>query len=263
MVKQLSDFTGKLLGMPVLASKHGGDVDQLIIYVHWLMGALFIGWILYFIVALVKFNHKANPKADYVGIRGHASNYIELVVAVVEGVLLIGFAVPLWAHAVDSFPGPDEHPLKLKIVAQQFSWNVFYPGPDGEFGRQDISLVTADNPWGFDKSDPKGKDDFTAPEGDVHVPVNRPVIITITSKDVIHSFKIIAMRVTQDAIPGVPIPVHFTPTKVGVYQINCAQLCGIGHSTMANGRLHVDSQEDYDKWLAAKAKSGGGAQSFE
>ena len=80
--------------------------------------------------------------------------------ALVEGVLLIGFAVPLWAHAVDRFPTAADHPIKFKIVAQQFSWNVFYPGPDGEFGNQDISLVTADNPWGFDKSDPKGKDDF-------------------------------------------------------------------------------------------------------
>jgi cytochrome c oxidase subunit 2 len=217
---------------------------------------------LYFFLVLVKFNRKANPKADYVGIRGHASNYIEAVVAIVEGVLLIGFAVPLWAHAVDRFPTDADKPLRLKIVAQQFAWNVFYPGADGEFGHQDISLVTSDNPWGFDKTDPKGKDDFNM-QDKIHVPVNRPVIITITSKDVIHSFKVIAMRVTQDAIPGVPIPVHFTPTKVGVYQINCAQLCGVGHSSMANGRIYVDTQEDYDKWIATQAKAGKGAQSFE
>ena len=97
---------------------------------------------------------------------------------------------------------------------------------------------------------------------EIHVVVNKPVIITLTSKDVIHSFKLIAMRVTQDAIPGVKIPLHFTPTKTGVYQINCAQLCGNGHSNMAGGRLYVDTQEDFDKWLAAKAKAGGGA-SFE
>jgi cytochrome c oxidase subunit 2 len=94
------------------------------------------------------------------------------------------------------------------------------------------------------------------------VVVNRPVIITITSKDVIHSFKVIAMRVTQDAIPGIPIPVHFTPTTVGLYQINCAQLCGNGHYSMSHGRLYVDTQEDFDKWVAAKSK-GGGATSFE
>ena len=94
--------------------------------------------------------------------------------------------------------------------------------------------------------------------------MNKPVIIMLTSKDVIHSFKVIAMRVTQDAIPGMRIPLHFTPTEKGVYQINCAQLCGNGHSNMAGGRLYVDTQEDYDKWMAAKTKSAAtAAASFE
>lgn len=261
-MENLEKLTHNVLGLPEVASKHGADVDKLIIYVHWLMGALFIGWILYFIFVLLKFNKKANPKADYVGIRGHASNYIEAVVALVEGVLLIGFAVPLWAHSVDNFPSEADHPLRLKIVAQQFAWNVFYPGPDGEFGRQDISLVAPDNQWGFDKTDPKGKDDFQTSDI-IHVPVGRPVIITITSRDVIHSFKVIAMRVTQDAIPGVAIPLHFTPTKVGVYQINCAQLCGVGHYGMANGRLYVDTEDDYKKWVASQAKTAAAPQSFE
>src|ERR1700759_4266375 len=106
-MEHFATLTGKFLGLPVLASEHGASVDKLIIYVHWLMGALFTGWIIYFVVALLKFNKKANPKADYVGIKGHASTYIELVVAVIEGVLLIGFAVPLWAGAVDHFPKAD------------------------------------------------------------------------------------------------------------------------------------------------------------
>jgi len=97
----------------------------------------------------------------------------------------------------------------------------------------------------------------------IHVPINKPVIILLTSKDVIHSFKLIAMRVTQDAIPGVPIPVHFTPNKIGVYQINCAQLCGNGHAGMANGRVYVDTQEDYEAWLGKQAKIGAAAASFE
>jgi cytochrome c oxidase subunit 2 len=261
-MEKLLEISHNALSLPVLASKHGEDVDKLIIYVHWLMAALFLGWILYFIYALLKFNHKANPKADYVGIRGHVSSYIELVVAVIEGVLLLGFAVPLWAGAVDHFPTADEHPTNIRIIAQQFAWNVFYPGADGVFGRRDISLVTPENQWGQDKEDPQGKDDFST-LNDIHVPVNKPVIITLTSKDVIHSFKVIAMRVTQDAIPGIPIPLHFTPVKTGVYQINCAQLCGNGHSSMSGGRLTVESQEDYDKWLAGKAKASGGATSFE
>jgi cytochrome c oxidase subunit II len=251
----------KVLGMPELASKHGADVDRLIIYVHLLMIVLFVGWGLYLVYALFRFRRAANPKADYVGIRGHLSNYIEVAVAFVEAVLLVGFAVPLWGRAVDQFPKPEEA-TQVRVIAQQFNWNVFYPGKDNKFGDRDLRLVSNDNPWGLVKDDPKGKDDITPPMGVVHVPVNKPVIIYLTSKDVIHSFKVIAMRVTQDAIPGLLIPVHFTPTTVGTYQINCAQLCGNGHSSMAMGRLIVESQEDFDKWMASQTK-GGGATSFE
>jgi cytochrome c oxidase subunit 2 len=251
----------EILSLPPLASQHGKDVDLLIIYVHYLMIALFLGWGAYLVYALIRFRKASNPKADYVGIRGHLSNYIEVAVALVEAVLLVGFAVPLWGRAVDKFPSKAEA-TQVMVVAQQFNWNVFYPGKDGEFGKRDLRLVSNDNPWGVVKEDPLGKDDITPPMGTIHVPVGKPVIVYLTSKDVIHSFKVIAMRVTQDAIPGLRIPLHFTPTKAGTYQINCAQLCGNGHSSMAGGRLVVDTPEDYEKWMATQTK-GGGATSFE
>ena len=84
----------KLLGLPALASEHGKDVDNLVIYVHWLMIALFIGWLGYFFYVMLRFHKSRNPKADYVGVKNHASNYIEGAVALVEGILLIGVAVP-------------------------------------------------------------------------------------------------------------------------------------------------------------------------
>jgi cytochrome c oxidase subunit 2 len=185
-------------------------------------------------------------------------------VAVIEAVLLLGFAIPFWGKmaAASQFPKESESTV-IHVVAQQFAWNVRYPGTNGIAGRQDFHLVSDKNPFGLDPNDPNGKDDFTT-LNEVHVPVNKPVIVKLTSKDVIHSFKIIAMRVTQDVIPGLVVPTHFIPTKVGVYQINCAQLCGNGHATMAMGRLTVESEENYQKWLAAKSKAGGGAtQSFE
>lgn len=246
----------KILGLPVLASEHGKDVDKFIIYIHLLMGVLFIGWLIYFLYTLVRYNRKANPKADYVGIRGHLSSYIEVAVVVAEAVLLLGFAIPLWGRVAEDFPKPSDNPTNMRVVAQQFNWNIFYPGPDGKFGARSLSLVSDENPWGMDKNDPAGKDDFPPLLAEMHVPVNKPVVIMLTSKDVIHSFKIIAMRLTQDAIPGVPIPLHFTPNTVGTYQINCAQLCGNGHSSMAMGRLVVDTQADYEKWLSTKSKAG-------
>jgi cytochrome c oxidase subunit 2 len=229
-----------------------------------LMLALFIGWIIYFFYAVWRFRSSRNPKADYVGVKSHASSYIELAVAGVEAVLLIFIAVPLWARAVDKFPPADKSTV-IQVVAQQFAWNVRYAGPDDVFGKQDMKFVKADNVFGVDPSDPNGKDDIQL-LNDIHVPVNKPVIIYLSSKDVIHSLKIISMRVCQDAIPGLRIPLWFIPIKEGRYQINCAQLCGNGHAAMSGGFLTVESQADFDKWInsqAQKSAPAGGKNPFE
>jgi cytochrome c oxidase subunit 2 len=251
----------KLLGLPVLASEHGKNVDNLIIYVHWLMIVLFVGWLAYFAYALFRFHRSRNPKADYIGVKSHASSYIEGAVAIVEGILLVGVAVPLWAKAVGEghFPKESDSTV-IQVVAQQFNWNFRYAGKDGKFGKQDMRLVSSSNLFGVDPNDPSGKDDIQL-NNELHVVVNKPVIAYISSKDVIHSFKIIAMRVTQDAIPGMRVPIWFTPTEVGKYQINCAQLCGNSHSAMTGGSLIVETQADFDKWLASKTP--GAATSFE
>src|SRR5450432_198506 len=254
----MNQWLGKMMGLPPLASENGQDVDNLIIYVHWLMLALFVGWIIYFFYALHRFRSSRNPKADYVGVRNHASSYIEVAVAGVEAVLLIFIAVPLWAKAVDKFPAASDSTV-IQIVAQQFAWNARYAGPDGVFGRQDMKFVKSDNVFGVDPTDANGKDDIQV-LNDIHVPLGKPVIIYLSSKDVIHSLKIIAMRVCQDAIPGLRIPLWFKPVQIGRYQINCAQLCGFGHAAMTGGFLVVQTQADFDKWLKSRS---GAATSFE
>jgi cytochrome c oxidase subunit 2 len=256
----------KILGLPVLASEHGRQVDDLIIYIHLLMIALFVGWLAYFGYALFRFHRSRNPKADYFGVQNHATNYLEGFVALVEIVLLVGIAIPFWAKAADKFPQKSEA-TEIQVVAQQFNWNVRYPGKDGEFGRQDMRLVNSTNVFGVDPSDPKGKDDIEK-SNEIHVPLVKnpdgkfkPVIVYISSKDVVHSFKVIALRITQDAIPGMRIPIWFRPTQEGRYQINCAQLCGNGHSGMSGGFLIVESQEAYDKWF--RSQTPGAATSLE
>lgn len=263
----MMDFFSKLLGLPVLAGENGRDVDNLIIYIHWLMIALFVGWFAYFVYAVWRFSAKRNPKADHHGVRSHISNYIEIVVVVCEVVLLVGFAIPMWARAADVTrlsPEKAKDAVNIQVVAQQFNWNVRYPGKDGIFGKQDMKFVSETNMFGIDPTDANGKDDVqVSPASEIHLPVNKTIIASISSKDVIHSFKVIAMRVTQDAIPGMRIPCWFHPTKEGHYQINCAQLCGNGHSSMSGGFLVIESQAKYDEWLAAKSKAGAAPASFE
>jgi len=245
----------KLLGIPILASQHGHDVDKLIIYLHLLMVALFVGWFAYFLYAIWRFRASANPKADYVGVTNHSSSYIEVAVAIAEGVLLFALAVPLWAKAASAFPDPKTSTV-MRIVAMQFDWVARYPGPDGVFGSNRVDLVSSDNPMGLDKTDPAAKDDITAAGKEMAVPVEKPVIANITSLDVIHSFKVTPLRVTQDANPGMSIPIHFKPTKTGTFYIQCSQLCGNGHYGM-KALFKVLPQTEFDAWL--KAKSGGAA----
>lgn len=248
----------KFLNLPVLASENGKGTDQLIVYLHWLMIVLFIGWLGYFLYALIRFNQKRTAQADYHGVRSHFSSYLELTVAGIEAALLIFVAYPVWARHTSGFPKESDATV-VQIVGQQFAWNARYPGADGVFGQQDMKFVAETNIFGVSPQDPKGKDDVQV-LNEIHVPVNKPVICHISSKDVIHSFRLMAMRVTQDAIPGMRIPIWFQPVKEGRFQIYCAQLCGNGHAAMAGGMLVVESPEAYSKWLASK---NGANTSFE
>jgi cytochrome c oxidase subunit 2 len=251
------------LGLPVAASSHAGEIDQMIALVHWLMLVLFVGWGAFFLFVLVRFRRSANPRASYAGAKGKIAKSTEIAVAIVEVVLLLFYAIPAWATRVRQFPAENEATV-VRVVGEQFAWNVHYAGPDGKFGRTDVKLVSADNPLGIDRTDPNAKDDISAPN-QLHVPVGRPVLVHLSSKDVIHSFGLYEMRVKQDAIPGLQIPVWFIPTittkdmrvKLGKpdfdYEIACSQLCGLGHYRM-RGFLTVDSAEDFARWIADQEK---------
>jgi cytochrome c oxidase subunit 2 len=246
----MEDLIIKLLHLPPLASEHGADLDRLLFYVHLLMFVLFVGWSIFFLYTVWRFRERKNPKADPVGVKTHASSYAEGAVALIEAVLLLGFAIPLWARgaSLDNFPDEKEATV-VRVIGRQFNWVTRYPGEDGVFGMGDSKLVTTLNPFGLDPDDPNGADDITLETSEVVVPVGKPVIAHISSLDVIHGFAVKQMRVAQDAIPGLSIPIWFTPTEVGDYQITCAQLCGNGHFSM-RGILKVLSEEDYNEWFA-------------
>jgi len=252
------------LGLPPLATAHGGQIDGLLGWIHVFMLVLFVGWGLFIAYALIRFRRSRHPVADYTGMKSHNSTYAEIGVAVVEAVLLVGFAIPMWAARVGGMPSASEA-LVVQVTGEQFAWNVHYAGPDGKFGRTDIKLIDLQsNPLGLDRSDPAAKDDVTT-LNQLYLPVNTPIIVRLRSKDVIHSFNVPELRVKQDAIPGLTIPIWFVPNVTTAemrtrtrnpefqYEIACAQLCGLGHYRM-RAFVTVQSPEDFQKWMEDKVK---------
>ena len=157
--------------------------------------------------------------------------------------------------------------LHVRVIAQQFAWNIHYPGEDGIFGSTNVNLVDEEsNPIGLDRKG-NGSDDIVT-INQLHLPVNEQVLIYLSTKDVIHNFSLPEMRVKQDAIPGMEIPIYFTPTMTSKdflqmlkgtareglgYEISCAQLCGNSHYRM-KGYVTIETEEEFNEWLAEEAE---------
>ena len=264
MIESMGNLS-EYLGLPINSASHGLMIDNMIGWVHWLMLLLFVGWGIYLIIAIFKFSEKANPKADYHGVQSHYSKYAEYGVIIFEAFLLIGLSIPLYSQIKTALPNDDV--FHIRVISQQFAWNIHYPGEDGTFGNTDINLVDEEsNPIGLVR-DGNGADDIVT-INQMHLPVNQQVMIHLSSKDVIHSFGIPEMRIKQDAIPGMTIPFFFTPTMTSAefldeikgsaregkgYEIACAQLCGNSHYRM-RGFVTVESEDEFDGWLEEEAE---------
>ena len=236
----------KALGIIENASEHGFQVDHMLEFCHWFMAILGVCWTVFYVVTVYKFRQSKNPRANYHGVTGHASTHAEFSVILIEAVLLIGFAIPIWTTRVNEIPNQDEA-LRVRAIGEQFGWNFHYPGPDRKFGKAELRFVSSSNPLGLDPNDPDGKDDVVS-RNDLHVVEKIPVVLEITSKDVIHAISIKQMRVAQDAIPGSSIPAWFKPLRTGKFEIVCAQLCGSGHYSMRALCL-VDDQKTFDEFI--------------
>jgi len=195
--------------LPTDASSHGGEIDRLIVLVHWFMLIVFVGWGIFFLLCLFKFRSRSGHQASTKVSKFKAAKVSEIAVVIIEVIFLLGFSIPIWAKVRGAeYVSLQENPLVIRVSAQQFAWNVHYPGEDQKFGRTDANLITTDNPIGLDGADDLAKDDIIT-LNQMHVPVNRDVLVHLSSRDVIHSFSVPTLRIKQDAIPGMVIPVWF------------------------------------------------------
>ena len=227
---------------PEAISEHGPSVDRQFVITIIVCGIAFaaaqigLGW------AVWKYRDSADKqRATY----SHGNNRLEVVWTVVTAIVFISLAVMgqrVWAslHLHAAPPGS----YQIEVTAQQFAWNIRYPGKDNIFGRTDVQYIDdATNPVGLTDTDPNAKDDVVGPT--LVVPVNRPVELVLKSKDVTHSFWVPQLRFKQDLVPGMGIHVHFTANKVGKYELACAELCGMNHFKMKSYML-VLPQSDFD-----------------
>lgn len=214
--------------LPPASSTFAGDIDFLYYVILVITGIAFViveGGLIWFII---KYRARPGRKAYYT----HGSVKAEIVWTAIPAVTVV--AIGLLSGGVwNDIKGRNSVPagaLEYRVAAKQFEWNIGYTGIDGQFDTDD---------------------DFTV-RNQLHIPVDQPVVMRLTAEDVIHSFFVPAFRVKQDAVPGMTINVWFQATEVGQFDIACAELCGIGHTTMG-ARITVHTAEDYERWVAERA----------
>ena len=197
------------------------------------------------IYVILRYRRRGRPPAQF-----SANLRLELVWTAVVAILffgltLLGMPVFTLPHLGPEAPGAEI----IEVDAHQFAWNFRYPGRDGKYGRTRLELINdaGGNPLGLDPADPAGRDDIVS--ATLRVPVDRDIVLTLKSRDVVHDFFVRELRVKQDIVPGMDIPYRFRASRTGSFEIACAELCGLGHSQM-HAILLVMPAADYDRWKA-------------
>ncbi|HEV2399119.1 MAG TPA: cytochrome c oxidase subunit II [Candidatus Sulfotelmatobacter sp.] len=244
-------FVAKTWWLPVGASAAAGWIDGQFTKTFIIMGIVFVA--AQFSLGYIVWRYRQKPDSPPVAY-SHGNTTLEITWTILTAILFIGLNLMgsnVWAS--QRFDAAEPGAVQVEATGMQFAWYFRYPGPDGKYGPTSPKLIDPSSGGeaavGLNTSDPASKDDVVT--GTMYLPVNREVDVSLRSVDVIHDLFIPSLRFKQDAVPGLNIHMHFKPTQIGEYEIACAELCGLGHYKM-HGMVHVVSQEDFDKWLAAR-----------
>ncbi|MGC1105902.1 MAG: cytochrome c oxidase subunit II [Candidatus Acidiferrales bacterium] len=243
VVSTLYFHIAKTWWFPAAITPVGHQIDQQFFVTFIVTGVVFV--LAQLALAWLVFRYRdQGRKARFV--RGnHGLEVVWTTITLVVFVALGVMAAHAWGEV--HFGGPQPNALQVEVTGVQFQWEFRYPGPDGKFGRINVKDIDASvgNPLGLDPSDASGKDDIVA--SDLYLPAGRPIELMLRSQDVIHSFFVRELRVKQDCVPGIIIPIHFEIDKTGDYEVTCNQLCGLGHYHM-HAMMHVMSEVDFEQW---------------
>jgi len=244
-------FGGHAARLPVDASAHGPALDHQLRLTLAAGGVLFAAAQLALAYAVWRHRARAHGVAARAR-RAHAG--LEALWTLAAAALFVGLGTlgyRVWAamYLGPAAPGA----VQIEVQGEQFAYSFRYPGPDGRFGpihpeRMDDA---AGNPFGLDRQrDADARDDVVT--ATLAVPVDRPLELLLRSRDVEHSFYVPELRLQQDLLPGTELPLRFTATRTGEYEIVCTQLCGLGHHRM-HAPLKVMTAPDYERWLQQQA----------
>src|SRR6266496_1383008 len=237
--------------LPADISAHGPRIDRQLGETMISSGILFVLAQL----ALAAFVWQAGS-ATTRGIRtfpGGATPMVVLALVLVGAEILVLTFVgsKVWASVYQTAPDPNS--LQIEVQAEQFAFYFRYAGADGKFGAMHPELMNdaTQNFFGLDPAnDTTARDDIVV--GSLVIPVDQQVVLRLHAKDVNHSFYVPELRIQQDFVPGLVIPLHFTATTPGKYELVCTQLCGLGHYNM-RAFVEVKTRADFDQWLKEKA----------
>ncbi len=244
-------FAAKTWWLPAGASSAAGFIDGQFTLTLILMGIVFLAAQL--ALGYFAWRYRDRPSAPPAAYT-HGNVKLEIIWTALTTILFVGLNLmgyPVWA--ANRWEPAKPGSVQVEVTGMQFAWYFRYPGPDGKYGATSPKLMDpsagGEAAVGLNTSDPASKDDIVT--GTMYLPVDREVDLTLRAVDVIHSFFVPSLRFKQDAVPGLMIHMHFTPTQIGEYEIACAELCGLGHYKM-HGMVHIVSQDDFDKWMAAR-----------
>jgi len=209
------------------ASSFAADIDQLFVIILVIVGFWYVATNVMFFYLMFRFRAKDGVKAQYItGKEKHLKRWITIPHALIilcDVVLIVG-AIRVW-YNVKQFMPENPHQV-IGVVSQQWAWTFVHPGADGV-------LDTADDIKTVDE---------------LHIEVDKTYHFRLESLDVLHSFSVPVFRLKQDAIPGRVILGWFEPTEVGEFDIQCAEMCGIGHGIMG-AKLFVEDETTHAKWV--------------
>ena len=221
-----------------------GNIDDTIVLSFWVTGIVFVAVCLFMAYCVWAYRYRPDRKAEYKPEDKKLEFTLTWLTALgVAALLAPGLVV--W----NKFITVPENAMKIEVVAYQWGWNYRLPGADGVLGKTSVGLISDDNPYGLDISDPNSKDDIIVMDSDLHLEINQPVKVELRSLDVLHNFYVPQFRAKMDMLPGIITYYWFTPEKKGDYEVLCAEYCGTGHYAM-RGRVLVDEEKDYSNWLA-------------